>query len=130
MSLVLFSPGPILATADALRALEYNEVTPQRLICRHVGGDWGELPTPERRQNDWQVLAQTGAIVSRYRLDDGELVLVTTDFADGGTVISQPGDEKEMEWWAEYCRAAVEFLSRPDAPRYMVPISTELSERL
>ena len=76
MPTILFQPGDVLATADALRALEFNEVTPQCLLGRHVRGDWGELPARERRKNDLRTLTEDGQIISRFRLSDGEIVLV------------------------------------------------------
>ncbi len=89
-------PGDVLATADALRALEFNEVTPQLLLGRHMSGDWGDLPARERRKNELRALTEDGHVISRFRLSDGEIVLVTTNLNEAGTLISQPGDDKHL----------------------------------
>ena len=77
MPKVLFRPADVLATADALRAMEFNEVTPQRLLGRHMCGDWGELPARERRKNELRAMIEDGKVTSRFRLDSGEIVEVT-----------------------------------------------------
>ena len=61
MPKILFHPGDVMATADALRAMEFNEVTPQLLLRRHVSGDWGELPARERRKNELRALTERGS---------------------------------------------------------------------
>ena len=61
MPKILFHPGDVLATADALRAMEFNEVTPQSLLGRHVSGDWGDLPARERRKNELRALDGGGS---------------------------------------------------------------------
>jgi len=122
MSRILFRPGDVLATSDALRALEFNEVTPQCLLGRHVRGDWGELPARERRRNEMQALKAYGTVTSRYRLSDGELVLVTTDLHRADTLISQPGDEKHLARFAEAWRQPCFALEPPGYPYYLVRI--------
>jgi len=122
MTAILFRPGDVLATSDALRALEFNEVTPQCLLGRHVCGDWGELPARERRRNELQALKAHGTVTSRYRLSDGELVLVTTDLYNGDTLISQPGDDKHLARFAEAWRPLCYALEPPGYPYYLVRI--------
>ena len=113
MPKILFHPGDVLATADALRAMEFNEVTPQLLLGRHVHGDWGELPARERRKNELRALTEDGHIVSRFRLSDGEIVLVSTDLTEAGTLISQPGDDKYIRLFAEAWRHPCYALEPP-----------------
>jgi len=122
MPRVLFKPGDVLATADALRAMEFNEVTPQCLLGRHVSGDWGELPARERRRNELRTLTEDGQVVSRFRLDDGEIVLVTTNMNEMGTLISQPGDDKYIARFGEAWRHPCYALEPPGYPHYLVRI--------
>lgn len=122
MPKVLFHPGDVLATADALRAMEFNEVTPQLLLGRHVSGDWGELPARERRRNELRTLMEDGHIVSRFRLSDGEIVLVTTNLNAADTLISQPGDDKHIALFAEAWRPPCYALEPPGYPHYLVRI--------
>lgn len=122
MPKILFHPGDVMATADALRAMEFNEVTPQLLLGRHIRGDWGELPARERRKNELRAMMEDGHIVSRFRLSDGEIVLVTTDIAEAGTLISQPGDDKHLRLFAEAWRQPCYALEPPGYPHYLVRI--------
>jgi hypothetical protein len=122
MTKMLFHPGNVLATADALRAMEFNEVTPQSLLGRHTCGDWGELPARERRKNELRALMSSGPIVSRFRLSDGEIVLVSTDLNESGTLISQPGDDKFIARFAEAWRHPCYALDPPGYPHYLVRI--------
>jgi hypothetical protein len=131
MPKILFHPGDVLATADALRAMEFNEVTPQCLLRRHMRGDWGELPARERRRNELRTLTEDGHVVSRFRLSDGEIVLVTTDLNEAGTLISQPGDDKYIQLFAEAWRPPCYALEPPGYPHYLVRIwPVEVAERV
>ncbi len=122
MRKILFHPGDVLATADALRAMEYNEVTPQLLLGRHTSGDWGEVPARERRKNELRAMIEDGDVVSRFRLSDGEIVLVTTNFSEAGTLISQPGDDKHLKLFAEAWRPPCYALEPAGYPHYLVRI--------
>jgi hypothetical protein len=122
MPKILFRPGDVLVTADALRALEFNEVTPQCLLGRHMSGDWGELPARERNRNELRTMTEDGQVVSRFRLSDGEIVLVTTDLNESGTLISQPGDDKHIAIFAEAWRHPSYALEPPGYPQYLVRI--------
>jgi hypothetical protein len=122
MPTILFRPGDVLATADALRALEFNEVTPQCLLGRHMSGDWGDLPARERKKNELRTMTEDGQVVSRFRLSDGEIVLVTTDLNESGTLISQPGDDKHIAIFAEAGRHPSYALEPPGYPHYLVRI--------
>ena len=124
---ILFSPGAVLATADALRALEFNEVTPQGLLHRHVRGDWGEVPLTDRRRNNLHTLIEEGTGTSRYRLGDGEIVLVTTDLPECGTLISQPGDDKHLRRFAQAWRPAAYADEPPGVPYYLSAIWSGIS---
>jgi hypothetical protein len=122
MRTILFHPGDVLATADALRAMEFNEVTPQLLLRRHTSGDWGEVPARERRKNELRAMIEDGDVVSRFRLSDGEIVLVTTNFSEAGTLISQPGDDKHLRLFAEAWRPPCYALEPAGYPHYLVRI--------
>jgi hypothetical protein len=124
---VLFWPTDVLATADALRAMEFNEVTPQRLLGRHMRGDWGDLPVRERHGNEMRALTEDGKVTSRFRLSDGEIVEVTTDLEAADTLISQPGDDKHLARFAEAWRHPRYAEEPPGVPYYLVRISPEPS---
>jgi hypothetical protein len=127
MARILFKPCAVLATADALQALQYNEVTPQCLLGRHMAGDWGEWPALERRRFDLHTLAEQGTVTSRFRLADGELVLVTTNLNQSDTLISQPGDDKHLARFAQAWRHPVYDHAPPGFPYYLVPIVMDIA---
>jgi hypothetical protein len=124
---ILFEPEEVLVTADALRALEFNEVTPQRLLGRHVRGDWGDLPARERRRNEMCALVEVGQVRSRFKLSDGEIVEVVTDLGEAGTLISQPGDDKHLARFAEAIRHPRYANEPPGIPYYLIRILGEPS---
>jgi hypothetical protein len=127
MARILFRPCAVLATADALRALQFNEVTPQRLLGRHMTGDWGEWPARERHRFDLHTLAEQGTVTSRFRLSDGEIVLVSTDLNESGTLISQPGDDKHLARFAQAWRHPMYDDAPPGVPYYLIPIFMEVA---
>ncbi len=75
---VSFHLGPLVATPDALEALQRNGMTGMELLARHARGDWGELCDEDRQANEDAL--KTGArIMSVYKLPDGETVWIITD---------------------------------------------------
>jgi hypothetical protein len=69
--------------------------------------------------------------VSRFRLSDGEIVLVSTNLNKADTLISQPGDDKHLKLFAEAWRHPCYALEPPGYPHYLVRIWTvEAVERV
>ncbi len=67
---VLFELGRIVATPEALRALEGAGLTPDALLARHRRGDWGDLDEHDKQENE---RALDGArLVSAYDLPNGK----------------------------------------------------------
>jgi hypothetical protein len=76
-----FPLGQLLATQGALRALEASRQAPREFLDRHSRGDWGELSSEDRRQNDLAV--QSGArILSAYSTSLGTRLWIITEAAD------------------------------------------------
>ncbi len=63
MAAPLFPLGRVVATPGALNALAMAGQDPAELLERHQGGDWGEVPPEDARENyrsvanDWRVLS-------------------------------------------------------------------------
>ena len=45
---MLFELGRVIATPDALDALQENNIRITELLIKHVGGDWGSLGDEDR----------------------------------------------------------------------------------
>ena len=77
-----FSLGQIVATPDALKAIEDAGQTPDFFLDRHVQGDWGEVGTGDGRAND-QALVDGGRILSVYRtLKNVRIWIITEGVGD------------------------------------------------
>ena len=67
----LFSLGQIVATPGALAALAKAGQTPLDFLTRHVCGDWGELDTHDRKENELG-LKRGFRLLSSYRTSSGD----------------------------------------------------------
>ena len=75
----LFSLGQVLATPDALEALEKAGQTPSELLARHVRGDWGEALCDEDKALNDEALKDGSRLLSAYRLRTGTKVWVISE---------------------------------------------------
>jgi hypothetical protein len=78
MADIRFDLGPVVATPDALEALQRNGVEPIQLLLRHVTGDWGNLDAEDTKANE-EALKTGARLLSSYELPDGEKVWIITD---------------------------------------------------
>ena len=53
--IALFTLGRVVATPGALEVLNDTGTDPAALLCRHVAGDWGEVPPEDARENERSV---------------------------------------------------------------------------
>ena len=67
----LFPLGQIVATPGALAALAKAGQTPLDFLTRHVCGDWGELDTHDRKENELG-LKRGFRLLSSYRTSSGD----------------------------------------------------------
>ena len=67
----LFPLGQIVATPGALAALAKAGQTPFDFLTRHVCGDWGELDTHDRKENELG-LKRGFRLLSSYRTSSGD----------------------------------------------------------
>ncbi len=75
---VSFDLGRVVATPGALTALEENSVSPDDLLDRHIGGDWGDLCDEDKMANVMAI--QNGSrILSAYTLPDATKIWIITD---------------------------------------------------
>ncbi|HYW58512.1 MAG TPA: hypothetical protein VE934_16280 [Polaromonas sp.] len=96
--LPFFSLGQIVATPDALAAMEKFGVQPLTLLQRHISGDWGELNSLDSHQNSL-ALVNNERLLSSYSIDGGKLddpqgvrVWIITEWDRSVTTLLLPSD--------------------------------------
>lgn len=80
-STVKFPMGQILATPDALAALEQSGERPAKFLMRHVAGDWGDMSESDKSLND-EALVDGSRLMSAYQTSKGTTIWVITEAAD------------------------------------------------
>ena len=79
-----FPLGAIVATPDALKAIEDAGQTPDFFLDRHVQGDWGEVDAGDSRAND-EALTSGDRFLSAYRtLKNVRIWIITEGVGDDG----------------------------------------------
>lgn len=81
MTVVLFPLGRVVATPGALALLATAGEDPAELLSRHQGGDWGEVPTADARENELSV-RKGFRILSSYRVGGQETKIWVITEAD------------------------------------------------
>jgi hypothetical protein len=66
----LFKLGQVVATPDAIAALQKTGEAALQFLSRHVQGDWGCLSDDDRQLND-EAVKDGSRILSAYILKDG-----------------------------------------------------------
>lgn len=86
----LFPLGQVVATPDALAALEEANESAMPLLTRHQSGDWGDLCDEDRQLND-EAVDDGSRILSSYVLEaTGHKVWVITEADRSSTTILLP----------------------------------------
>jgi hypothetical protein len=68
--------GRVVATPGALKLLTEARVHPFDLLARHATGDWGDLCTFDRRQNE--IALRDGLrVLSSYEIPAGRVWIIT-----------------------------------------------------
>lgn len=90
MAAPLFLLGQLVATPGAFALLADARTDPAELLARHQGGDWGEVPPEDARENELSVL-RGYRILSSYRVGEvGERVWIITEADRSSTCILLP----------------------------------------
>ena len=74
--MVTFPLGQVVATPGALKLLEEAGKDPLYYLARHRSGDWGELDTHDRRENELS-LKHGWRLVSSYPVGDEKAWIIT-----------------------------------------------------
>jgi hypothetical protein len=84
-----FPLGSVVATPGALAALDRVGDTAATFLRRHVSGDWGEVDSDDRAENERSV--ENGfRLLSAYTLSDGTRIWVITEADRSSTCILLP----------------------------------------
>ena len=87
----LFPLGRVVATPGALQALERAEQEPEELLNRHDRGDWGEMPEPDKQENEFS-LQHGFRIFSAYTTSAGDRIWIITEADRSATTILLPDE--------------------------------------
>ncbi len=74
-------PGRVVMTPGAIEVLANNNALVSTYLCRHVAGDWGDVPDCDKRYNDTD-LKRGFRLLSAYKLPNGETIWIITDAID------------------------------------------------
>lgn len=85
----LFRLGQVVATPDALAALEEADESAMPLLCRHHSGDWGDLCDEDQQLND-EAVKDGSRILSSYVLSTGQKVWIITEADRSSTCVLLP----------------------------------------
>ena len=84
---MLFQPGQIVATRGALSVLSREDI--MKALGRHLSGDWGDLSTEDKQENDFAV--KNGfRILSSYSSKKGVKFWVITEADRSATTVLLP----------------------------------------
>jgi hypothetical protein len=84
-----FQLGTIAATPGAIACLEACKTGPERLLRRHVIGDWGELCQEDVKENERSV-AHGLRLLSSYSMPNGQQIWVITEADRSVTTLLLP----------------------------------------
>jgi len=84
---MLFQPGQIVATRGALSVLSREDVV--KALRRHLSGDWGDLSTEDKQENDFAVNNEL-RILSSYTSKKGVKFWIITEADRSVTTVLLP----------------------------------------
>ncbi len=90
-----FPLGKICITPAARKAIARNRHYVGEFLTRHMRCDWGEDANDEDRRANDLALEHGAAVLSAYRLRNGEILWVNTDGERYSTFVWLPREEEE-----------------------------------
>lgn len=86
-----FRLGQVVATPNALNALEDANQAPEEFLARHQSGDWGEVGTEDWEENELSV-REGFRVLSSYTLSTGKKLWIITEADRSATTLLLPED--------------------------------------
>lgn len=88
-----FSPGQIVSTPGALKAMTECGCEPHTLLDRHLAGDWGDLDPEDAAMNDLALTTgEEGRILSSYLIAPEVKVWIITEWDRSATTFLLPSE--------------------------------------
>jgi len=84
-----FPLGRVVATPDALEALQEAGQSPAFFLDRHAVGDWGSVCDDDKQAND-EALVNGGRLLSAYKTLKGVRLWVITEADRSSTCVLLP----------------------------------------
>ena len=84
-----FPLGQIVATPEALKAIEEAGQDPTFFLDKHAAGDWGEVDDGDKALND-QALVSGDRLLSAYRTLKNERLWIITEADRSATTLLLP----------------------------------------
>ena len=81
-----FFPGVLVITPGALEAFKRTGEEIQPFLTRHLRGDWGDLDSHDRKENEYS-LRRGLCLLSAYALHDGTTIWVITEADRSATTL-------------------------------------------
>ena len=78
---ILFSPGRVLLTRGAMKALAAAGQVPSHFLERHICGHWGNVDAHDTNANN-QAMKTGLRLLSSYEMNGGETIWVITKAID------------------------------------------------
>ena len=88
-TVILFPPGRVVATPNALDAVSMQEIN--TALTRHLSGDWGELCEEDKQVNQ-QALKYGSRLLSAYETESGTKFWIITEADRSVTTVLLPDD--------------------------------------
>lgn len=76
-----FPLGQVVATPDALEAIENASQTPTEFLVQHAAGHWGEICIEDQEANN-EALTTGARLLSAYRTANDTKIWIITEAAD------------------------------------------------
>lgn len=86
-----FPLGRTLITPAAQEAIREAGQLPLEFLLRHQSGDWGDLGTADKQENEFSVSRRL-RILSKYHMADGVALYVITEADRSATTILLPSE--------------------------------------
>jgi hypothetical protein len=86
-----FPLGRLFLTPGVIEALEEAGQEPFEFLRRHQSGDWGDLGSEDKRENEFSV-TRALRILSKYHTVKGEALYVITEADRSSTTLLLPSE--------------------------------------
>jgi hypothetical protein len=83
--------GEIIATPNAVHALDEAQEAPLEYLARHAAGDWGEVSSEDWKENELSV-REGFRVLSSYMLSTGKKIWIITEADRSATTLLLPED--------------------------------------